>query len=46
VILLVGEGDPYLETALSKLPNVDLWLGTPAEYGATRTTPMASPGIW
>jgi len=33
LILLVGEGDPYLETALSFLPNVELYGNTPAEYG-------------
>ena len=39
VILVVGDGDPYLETALSKLPNVDLWLGTPAEYARNPDNP-------
>jgi len=43
VILLVGEGDPYLETALSKLPNVDLWLGTPAEYERNPDNPDGKP---
>jgi hypothetical protein len=43
VILLVGEGDPYLETALSKLPNVDLWLGTPAEYARNPDNPDGKP---
>ena len=33
LILLVGPGDPYLETALSYLPNVELYGVTPAEYG-------------
>lgn len=33
LILVVGEGDPYLETALSFLPNVELYGATPAEYG-------------
>ena len=33
LILLVGEGDPYLETALSYLPNVELYGVSPAEYG-------------
>ena len=33
LILVVGEGDPYLETALSYLPNVELYGVTPAEYG-------------
>lgn len=31
-VLLVGEGDAYLETALSFLPNVNLWGTTPARY--------------
>jgi Ca-activated chloride channel family protein len=31
-ILLVGEGDPYLETALSYLPNTSLWGVAPADY--------------
>ena len=33
LILLVGDGDPYLETALSYLPNVELFGVTPEEYG-------------
>ena len=33
LILIVGEGDPYLETALSFLPNVELFGVTPEEYG-------------
>ena len=33
LILLVGPGDPYLETALSYLPNVELYGVTAAEYG-------------
>jgi hypothetical protein len=33
LVLLVGDGDPYLETALSYLPNVELYGVTPAEYG-------------
>ena len=33
LILIVGEGDPYLETALSFLPDVELFGLTPAEYG-------------
>lgn len=33
LILLVSEGDPYLETALSFLPNVELFGVTPDEYG-------------
>jgi hypothetical protein len=32
-ILLVGEGDPYLETALSYLPSTELYGVTPAKYG-------------
>ncbi|MEA2548415.1 MAG: hypothetical protein QOE42_1013, partial [Chloroflexota bacterium] len=38
-ILIVGPGDPYLETALSYLPNSRLFALTPAEYpaGAART---------
>src|SRR5262249_57169407 len=38
-ILLVGSGDPYLETALSYLPDSHLFGLTPAEYpaGAVRT---------
>jgi Ca-activated chloride channel homolog len=32
-VLLVGEGDPYLETALSYLPNTELYGVTPAKYG-------------
>ena len=34
LILLVGPGDPYLETALSYLPNVELFGVSTAEYGA------------
>ena len=33
-VLLVGDGDPYLETALSYLPNTELYGVTPAKYGA------------
>lgn len=33
LILVVGKGDPYLETALSYLPNVELYGVTPDEYG-------------
>lgn len=33
LVLIVGEGDPYLETALSYLPDVELFGVTPAEYG-------------
>jgi Ca-activated chloride channel family protein len=38
-ILLVGEGDPYLETALSYLPNARLFGLPPSDYpgGAVRT---------
>ena len=32
-ILVVGEGDPYLETALTFLPNTELYGITPAKYG-------------
>ncbi len=39
LVLLVGEGDPYLETALSYLPDVELFGVTPAQYGpATERT--------
>jgi Ca-activated chloride channel homolog len=31
-ILVVGRGDPYLETALSYLPNATLWGTTPERY--------------
>jgi Ca-activated chloride channel family protein len=33
LILVVGEGDPYLETALSFLPDVELYGVAPADYG-------------
>jgi hypothetical protein len=33
LILVVGPGDPYLETALSYLPNVELFGVTAADYG-------------
>ncbi len=33
LVLVVGAGDPYLETALSYLPNVELYGVTPEEYG-------------
>jgi VWA domain-containing protein/aerotolerance regulator-like protein len=33
LVLLVGDGDPYLETALSYLPNVELYGVAPADYG-------------
>src|SRR5918995_4848881 len=33
LILVVGPGDPYLETALSYLPNVELYGVKPEEYG-------------
>ncbi|HEX5148022.1 MAG TPA: BatA and WFA domain-containing protein [Candidatus Limnocylindrales bacterium] len=33
LVLLVGEGDPYLETALGYLPNVELYGVTPDDYG-------------
>jgi Ca-activated chloride channel homolog len=32
-ILLVAEGDPYLETALTYLPNTELYGVKPADYG-------------
>jgi hypothetical protein len=32
-VLLVGDGDPYLETALSHLPDTELYGVTPADYG-------------
>ncbi len=32
-ILLVSDGDPYLETALSYLPNAELYGVKPADYG-------------
>jgi len=32
-ILLVAEGDPYLETALTYLPNTELYGVTPDDYG-------------
>ena len=39
LVLVVGEGDPYLETALSYLPDVELFGVTPAQYGpATERT--------
>jgi von Willebrand factor type A domain/Aerotolerance regulator N-terminal len=34
LILLVGDGDPYLETALGYLPDVELYGVTPADYGS------------
>ncbi len=34
-ILLVAEGDPYLETALTYLPNTELYGVKPAVYGPT-----------
>jgi hypothetical protein len=33
LVLVVGPGDPYLETALSYLPDIELYGVTPAEYG-------------
>jgi Ca-activated chloride channel homolog len=33
LVLIVDQGDPYLETALSYLPDVELFGVTPAEYG-------------
>jgi len=34
-VLLVSDGDPYLETALSYLPNVELYGRAPADYPST-----------
>ena len=34
-ILLVSEGDPYLETALTYLPNTELYGVSPTDYGAS-----------
>jgi von Willebrand factor type A domain/Aerotolerance regulator N-terminal len=34
-VLLVGNGDPYLETALSYLPDTELYGITPDKYGAS-----------
>ena len=34
-VLLVTNGDPYLETALTYLPNTELYGVTPAKYGPT-----------
>jgi len=34
-VLLVGPGDPYLETALTYLPNTELYGVTPDKYGPT-----------
>ena len=33
-VLLVSEGDPYLETALSYLPDTELWGTTPDRYAS------------
>jgi Ca-activated chloride channel family protein len=33
LVLVVGEGDPYLETALTHLPDVELFAVEPNEYG-------------
>ena len=33
-VLLVSDGDPYLQTALAFLPSSELYAVTPAEYGA------------
>lgn len=41
-ILLVGEGDPYLETALSYLPDTELWGTTPARYASDVVRPDGS----
>ncbi len=42
-VLLVGEGDPYLETALSYLPDTELWGTTPARYADDVRRPDGSP---
>jgi Ca-activated chloride channel family protein len=34
-VLLVSDGDPYLQTALSYLPSSELYAVTPADYGPT-----------
>jgi Ca-activated chloride channel family protein len=39
-VLLVSDGDPYLETALSYLPNAELYGVSPADYG-----PGTKPGL-
>jgi von Willebrand factor type A domain/Aerotolerance regulator N-terminal len=39
-ILVVGPGDPYLETALSFLPNVELYGVTPDKYGPDTHTEL------
>ena len=38
-ILIVGDGDPYLETALSFLPNVTLFGVKPEKYAAKACGP-------
>lgn len=43
LILVVGEGDPYLETALSYLPNVELFGVTPDEYGPSTSRKDGRP---
>jgi von Willebrand factor type A domain/Aerotolerance regulator N-terminal len=40
-ILLVSAGDPYLEAALSYLPNAELYGVSPADYG-----PATKPGLF
>ncbi len=40
-VLLVGEGDPYLETALSYLPDTELYGVAPDAYG-----PGTKPGLF
>jgi hypothetical protein len=42
-ILLVTAGDPYLETALSYLPNVSLWGTTPDGYSKDVVRPDGTP---
>jgi hypothetical protein len=41
-ILIVGEGDPYLENALLYLPNVNLFTVKPAEFPAKAIRPDGS----
>ena len=43
LVLVVGDGDPYLETALSYLPDVELYGVTPAEYGPATTRKDGRP---
>ena len=43
-ILIVGAGDPYLETALSYLPHTGLYATTPANYARDVVRPLG--GQW